>query len=92
MKKIIVLFALVFFIGINVAPVFASNESVRIVLANRDDDPKKKKETKETKEVKQNKETPKPKECPHQKECKQECHQASNPSTSEDQKKPEEKK
>ncbi len=89
MKKIIILIALVVFIGVNVAPAFASSESARIVMAKHDDEPKKKKETKEDK---QNKETPKPKECPHQKECKQECPQTTQPSTCNEHKITEEKK
>ena len=90
MKKLIVLFTLVVFVGVIAAPVFASSESGRIILVNNDDDPPKK--NKENKEDKQNKETTKPEECPRQKECKQDCHQTSKPSPSDDKKKSEEKK
>jgi hypothetical protein len=88
MKKIVVLIALVAFIGVYTAPAFASSESVRIVMTKFDDDPKKKKETKEEK---QNKETT-TKDCPHQKECKKECTQTCQPSTCDKHKETPEKK
>ena len=52
MKKLLVLFVFVAFIGVTAAPAFASTETNRIVLADKDDPPKKKKEEKkkETKE------------------------------------------
>ena len=91
MRKIVILIALVAFIGVYTAPAFASAQSARIVMAKYDDKPKKKKETK--KDDKQNKETTEPKECPHQKECKQECKQTCQPAaTSDENKKTEEKK
>jgi hypothetical protein len=93
MRKLVILIALVAFIGVYTAPAFASSESARIVMAKYDDEPKKKKETKKNEnQNKENKVTTEPKECPQQKECKQECKQTCHPSTSDENKKTEEKK
>ena len=88
MRKIVVVIALVAFMGVYTAPAFASSESARIVMAKFDDEPKKKKETKkEVKQNKDNKETTDTKECPQMKECKKECQQTCHPATTSDEKK-----
>ena len=60
MKKLLVVFAIVAFVGVYTAPAFAMTETNRIVLADRHDEPKTKKEDKK-KETK--------KECAEKKEC-----------------------
>ncbi|KPK81870.1 MAG: hypothetical protein AMS27_15090 [Bacteroides sp. SM23_62_1] len=70
MKKLLVLFALVAFLGVISSPVFAVTETGKITRVLSDDDPKKK-ENKEDKETKDNKETKEVKdqksECPDSK-------------------------
>jgi hypothetical protein len=53
MKKLLVLFVFVAFIGVTAAPAIAAITSNRIELANNDDDPKKKKEDKKKKNNKE---------------------------------------
>lgn len=89
MKKLIVLFTLVVFVGVMAAPVFASHENSRITLVRNDDDPKKNKEKKEDKEKKETTET---KDSKENKDCKKECTQTCTPSCCEHDKKVEEKK
>ena len=89
MKKLIVLFTLVVFVGVMAAPVFASHENGRITLVRNDDDPKKNKEKKEDKEKKEAKETTDSKA---NKDCKKECPQTCKPSNCEHHQKVEEKK
>ena len=89
MKKLIVLFTLVVFVGVMAAPVFASHENSRIALVRNDDDPKKNKEKKEDKEKKETKETTDSKA---NKDCKKECPQTCKPSNCEHHQKVEEKK
>ena len=89
MKKLIVLFTLVVFVGVMAAPAFASHENSRITLVRNDDDPKKNKEKKEDKEKKETKETTDSKA---NKDCKKECPQTCKPSNCEHHQKVEEKK
>jgi hypothetical protein len=50
MKKLLVLFVFVAFMGVTAAPAFAITETNRVVLADKkDDEPKKKKEDKKKK-------------------------------------------
>lgn len=86
MKKLILLFTLVVFVGVMAAPVFASNESSRIALVRNDDDPKKNKEKKESTEKKENTDSK------ENKDCKKECPQTCKPSNCEHHQKVEEKK
>ena len=95
MKKLILLFTLVVFVGLIAAPVFASADNSRIVMVRNDDDPKKNKEKKEDTDKKENTDKKVSKEATDSKEdkdCKKECPQTCKPSDCEHHQKVEEKK
>ena len=69
MKKLLVLFVFVAFIGVTAAPAFAITESDQIVLADIDDEPKKKKEDKKKKKSSKECEEKKSECCETKKKC-----------------------